>query len=68
MLCYLNLIENFADLFYFSHEGMTDLIAIMSTLVDDQGRILINGIYDDVAPLSPAEEQLYNKITFDVVR
>ncbi|CAF0746204.1 unnamed protein product [Rotaria sordida] len=48
------------------HEAMTDLITIMSTLVDDQGRILINGMYDDVAPLSPAEEQLYSKITFDV--
>jgi hypothetical protein len=47
---------------------MTDLVAIMSTLVDGQGRILIDGVYDDVAPLLPEEEQLYQRITFDTVR
>jgi len=52
----------------FSHEAMTDLIAIMSTLVDSQGRILIEGVYDEVAPLLPEEEQLYKPITFDTVR
>ena len=46
---------------------MTDLIAVMSTLVDDQGHILIDGIYDDVAPLLHEEEQLYKPITFDTV-
>jgi hypothetical protein len=46
---------------------MTDLIAVMSTLVDSQGRILIDGIYDDVAPLLPEEEELYQRITFDTV-
>jgi len=29
------------------HEAMGDLIAVMNTLVDSQGRILIEGIYDD---------------------
>ncbi|CAF3650884.1 unnamed protein product [Rotaria sp. Silwood1] len=48
------------------HEAMTDLIAIMSTLVDSQGHILIDGMYDDVAPLLPEEEQLYSPITFDM--
>ena len=47
---------------------MTDLIALMSTLVDGQGRILIDGIYDEVAPLLPEEEELYKRITFDTVR
>jgi hypothetical protein len=47
---------------------MTDLVAIMGTLVDDQGRILIDGVYDDVAPLLPEEEKLYKCITFDTVR
>jgi hypothetical protein len=46
---------------------MTDLISIMSTLVDGQGHILIDGIYDEVAPLLPEEEQLYTAITFDTV-
>ncbi|CAF3602358.1 unnamed protein product, partial [Rotaria sp. Silwood2] len=45
---------------------MTDLIAVMGTLVDSQGHILIDGIYDDVAPLLAEEEGLYNQITFDV--
>ncbi|CAF4421120.1 unnamed protein product, partial [Adineta steineri] len=47
------------------HEAMTDLIALMSTLVDDQGHILIDGVYDEVAPLLPEEEELYKPITFD---
>jgi hypothetical protein len=46
---------------------MTDLIAVMSTLVDSQGHILIDGIYEEVAPLLPEEEQLYHAITFDTV-
>ena len=52
----------------FSHEAMTDLIAVMGTLVDSQGRILIEGVYDEVAPLLPEEEALYKNITFDTVR
>ncbi|CAF1618151.1 unnamed protein product [Adineta ricciae] len=48
------------------HEAMTDLIAVMSTLVDDQGRILIDGIYDEVAQLLPEEAEIYKRITFDV--
>jgi hypothetical protein len=51
-----------------SHEAMTDLIAVMGTLVDGQGHILIDGMYDEVAPLLPEEAQLYNCITFDTVR
>jgi hypothetical protein len=46
---------------------MTDLIGVMSTLVDSHGRILIDGIYDEVAPLLPEEEKLYQAITFDTV-
>ena len=46
---------------------MTDLIAVMNTLVDSQGHILIDGMYEEVAPLLPEEEQLYERITFDTV-
>lgn len=50
-----------------SHEAMTDLIAVMGTLVDSQGHILIDGMYAEVATLLPEEEQLYKCITFDTV-
>lgn len=54
-------------IFGFSHEAMTDLIAVMNSLVDSKGRILIDGVYDEVAPLLPEEEKLYEAITFDTV-
>jgi acetylornithine deacetylase/succinyl-diaminopimelate desuccinylase-like protein len=34
------------------HEGMADLIAMMNTLVDKDGKILVDGIQDDVAPVT----------------
>lgn len=48
------------------HEAMTDLIFLMGQLVDNTGRILIPGIYKDVAPMLPNENEMYEKITFDV--
>lgn len=47
---------------------MIALISVVGTLVDSQGRILIDEIYYEVAPLLPEEEQLYKCITFDTVR
>ena len=47
------------------HEAMTDLVALMSRLVDNKGKILVPGIMDDVAPLTAQEEQLYHQIEFD---
>ncbi|CAM4772014.1 unnamed protein product [Rotaria magnacalcarata] len=47
------------------HEAMTDLIALMGTLVDNKGHILIDTLYDEVAPLTLEEEELYKPITFD---
>jgi cytosolic nonspecific dipeptidase len=47
------------------HEAMTDLITLMSSLVDRTGHILVPGIYDDVAPLLDNENEIYEKITFD---
>lgn len=46
------------------HEPMTDLINVMATLVDTKGKILIPGIYDTVAPVTPEEKALYPKIEF----
>lgn len=48
------------------YEAMTDLIYLLNTLVDKEGRILIDGIYNDVAPERPEEQALYEAITFDV--
>ncbi|KAI9363032.1 hypothetical protein DFJ73DRAFT_812187 [Zopfochytrium polystomum] len=46
------------------HEPMTDLISIMSKLVDPKGKILVPGIYADVAPVSDAENKLYESLSF----
>jgi len=50
------------------HEAMTDLISLMSKLVDNKGNILIPGIMDDVA-LSPVMRKVYiiklNSIAFN---
>uniref|UniRef100_A0A914CJK0 Cytosolic non-specific dipeptidase n=1 Tax=Acrobeloides nanus TaxID=290746 RepID=A0A914CJK0_9BILA len=50
------------------HEPMNDLVWILSHLQDLKGKILIDGIYDLVAPITPEEEQLYETIDFDLVR
>ncbi|XP_022524268.1 cytosolic non-specific dipeptidase [Astyanax mexicanus] len=49
------------------HEAMTDLIALMGSLVDKKGKILVPEIYGDVAPLTDEEKKLYEKIDFDLV-
>ncbi|NXP46304.1 CNDP1 dipeptidase, partial [Heliornis fulica] len=48
------------------HEPMTDLIALLDSLVDPTGRIQIPGIYDSVAALTEEEEKLYESIEFDL--
>ncbi|XP_050718402.1 cytosolic non-specific dipeptidase-like isoform X2 [Eriocheir sinensis] len=48
------------------HEAMIDLMYLMNSLVDVNGKILIPGIMDDVAELTPEEEKLYADIDFDV--
>jgi nonspecific dipeptidase len=48
------------------HEAMVDLMYMMSQLVDANGKILVPGIMDQVAPVTPEEEALYTNIDFDV--
>nr|XP_033790210.1 cytosolic non-specific dipeptidase [Geotrypetes seraphini] len=48
------------------HEAMTDLIALMGSLLDKKGKILIPGIYDTVASLLEEETALYDNIEFDL--
>jgi len=45
---------------------MTDLVQLMATLVDSQGNILVDGIMDDVKPVTREEEALYEDIEFDL--
>ncbi|KAL5291197.1 CNDP2 family protein [Megaselia abdita] len=47
-------------------EAMADLIYLMNTLVDKDGKILIDGIDKNVAPLLPNEHEIYKDIDFDV--
>jgi Cys-Gly metallodipeptidase DUG1 len=47
-----------------AHEPMTDLIAVMSSLVDPQGKIQIAGLDELVAPLTDDEKALYGDIAF----
>ena len=48
------------------HEAMTDLVKLMSTLVDSQGKILVDGIMKDVKPVTEEEDKMYDTIDFDV--
>ncbi|KAL0962247.1 hypothetical protein UPYG_G00337600 [Umbra pygmaea] len=48
------------------HEAMTDLIALMGSLVDKKGNILVPEIYGNVASVTDEEKKLYAKIEFDL--
>ncbi|KAF4677196.1 Metallopeptidase M20 [Perkinsus chesapeaki] len=49
------------------HEPLNDLIKLMSTLVDSKnGRLLIPGIYDEVAELTTEERRKYEICDFDI--
>ena len=48
------------------HEGMTDLVHLMSSLVDTQGKILVDGVMKDVRTVTPEEESLYGDIEFNL--
>ena len=37
---------------------MSDLVALMASLVDSSGKILVEGVYDDVAPLGAEERSV----------
>nr|XP_019957478.1 PREDICTED: cytosolic non-specific dipeptidase-like [Paralichthys olivaceus] len=49
------------------HEAMTDLIALMGSLVTGKGDILVPGINDDVTKVTKEEKKLYEDIEFNVV-
>ena len=43
---------------------MTDLVHLMASMIDSSGKILIKGIMDDVKPVTPEEEALYDGLDF----
>ncbi|KAH3682347.1 hypothetical protein WICPIJ_006686 [Wickerhamomyces pijperi] len=47
-------------------EPMTDLVKLLATLVETNGKINIKGIEEQIAPLTAAEDALYDDIEFDV--
>ncbi|XP_005096700.1 cytosolic non-specific dipeptidase isoform X2 [Aplysia californica] len=47
-------------------EAMTDLIRLMSSLVGQDGRILVPGVYDSVQELTDEEKATYDPIDFDM--
>lgn len=48
------------------HEPLTDLFHMMSTLTTPKGEILIPGIKDLVAPLTPEEKKRYDVMEFSI--
>lgn len=48
------------------HEAMPDLIYLLNTLVDVNGKILIDDIYDKVDKILEKELESYKTIEFDV--
>ncbi|CAL1267327.1 unnamed protein product [Larinioides sclopetarius] len=55
----------FIFFFFYRHEAMADLVALMGSLTDPKGNILIPGIMDDVLPVTEEEIKLYENIDFD---
>ncbi|KAH6937199.1 hypothetical protein HPB50_025984 [Hyalomma asiaticum] len=47
---------------------MPDLMYLLNSLTDAEGRIKVPGIYDEVLPLTHEERKVYEGIEFDVVR
>lgn len=47
-------------------EPLNDLVKLLANLADPQGKILIKGIDEQVAPLTEQEDKLYDDIEFDV--
>ncbi|NP_803233.2 beta-Ala-His dipeptidase [Mus musculus] len=48
------------------NEPMADLVALLGSLVDSSGHILIPGIYDQMAPITEGEKTMYKNIDMDL--
>lgn len=47
-------------------EPMTDILYLLSSLVNSKGQVLIPDIHSHVEDVTPEEERSYHKLTFDV--
>ncbi|XP_055603022.1 cytosolic non-specific dipeptidase [Uranotaenia lowii] len=47
-------------------EAMNDLVYLLGTLADKNGKILVTNVYKEVAPLLPNEQAIYDAIDFSV--
>ncbi|MGH3095855.1 MAG: M20/M25/M40 family metallo-hydrolase [Streptosporangiales bacterium] len=47
-------------------EPMWDLVHLLATMKDGNGRVLVDGFYDDVEPLSAAEQDALDRLPIDV--
>lgn len=47
-------------------EPMTDMVRILGSLVDSTGKILVPGIYDQVAPVLDEERESYERMEFSM--
>ncbi|XP_021504448.2 beta-Ala-His dipeptidase isoform X2 [Meriones unguiculatus] len=48
------------------NEPMADLVALLGSLVDSSGHILIPGIYDQMAPITEEDKAMYENIDLDL--
>ena len=46
---------------------MADLVALLGKLLDNKGKILVDGVYDKVRAVTPEEEKLYESLDFSMV-
>ncbi|XP_075229687.1 cytosolic non-specific dipeptidase-like [Lycorma delicatula] len=49
-------------------DPISDLMYLLNRLVDLEGNIIIPGAYDDVEPVTPEEEKMYENIDYDVIK
>ena len=52
---------------WYSHEAVPDVMALLNSLVDVNGQILVPGLNDDVTQVTDEEKKLYDDIDFDPV-
>lgn len=48
------------------HEPMVDLVHLFSKLVRPDGKILVPGLMDSVAPVTEQEHEIYNALDFNM--